>query len=84
MENGARLLLEEVSRVLSVRDLPSQPMVSVATSDGLSKAVSPWKYPPAWSPPGILKSRCPPIAELCSTFCNQAYCWSQRFLILIT
>ena len=36
-------------------------------SDGLSTAVSPWKCPPAWAPPGIPRSRCLPTAELCST-----------------
>ena len=61
--------------------LPSQATASGGCPcDGLSTAVSPWKCPPAWSPWGIPKPRCPPMAELCSTFCNQTG-WSQRFLI---
>ena len=83
MENGAHLHLEEVSKVLSGRD-PPLPGHGVwwPPPDGLSTAVSFWKCPPAWSPLGIPKSRCPVMAEHCSTFCNQTG-WSQRFLILI-
>lgn len=59
--------------------LPARP--PVAAPDGLSTAVSPWKCPPTWVPPGI-PSRDAAHGWSCSTFATKR-AGVKRFLILM-
>lgn len=69
VENGTRLHLGRgAGWCWPAGILPARAVVAAGRpSNGLSTAVSPWKCPPAWAPPGIPRSRCLPTAELCST-----------------